>query len=121
MATRYMRADADAAEVPEGRSVEEVAFVWADGTVHGAPEGSGGSGEVADGSVTTAKIADGAVTAAKMAPGVIPEAYVLPAATSGALGGVKQASAVADATDDAVSTLNSLLASLRAAGILANS
>ena len=48
----------------------------------------------------------------------IPEAYVLPAATAEALGGVKKAAAVADATDDAVGTLNALLASLRAAGMV---
>ena len=48
----------------------------------------------------------------------IPEAYELPAATAEALGGVKRAAAVADATDDAVGTLNALLASLRAAGMV---
>lgn len=48
----------------------------------------------------------------------IPEAYELPAATAEALGGVKKAAAVADATDDAVGTLNALLASLRAAGMV---
>lgn len=42
------------------------------------------------------------------------------AATSNTLGLVKQAAAVADATDDAVTTVNALLASLRAAGILAS-
>ena len=41
------------------------------------------------------------------------------AATSITLGLVKQAAAVADATDDAVTTVNALLASLRAAGIIA--
>lgn len=41
------------------------------------------------------------------------------AATASTLGLVKQAAAVADATDDAVTTVNALLASLRAAGILA--
>lgn len=41
------------------------------------------------------------------------------AATESVLGLVKQAAAVADATDDAVTTVNALLASLRAAGILA--
>lgn len=41
------------------------------------------------------------------------------AATESKLGLVKQAAAVADATDDAVTTVNALLASLRAAGILA--
>ena len=50
--------------------------------------------------------------------------YSLTAATKEALGGVKQASAVADssgATDTALETkFNALLASLRTAGILAN-
>ena len=41
------------------------------------------------------------------------------AATASTLGLVKQAAAVADATDNAVTTVNALLASLRAAGILA--
>lgn len=52
-------------------------------------------------------------------------AYTLPAATASALGGVKQAAAVADAASDAdaaaiVTTLNALLASLRTAGIVAS-
>lgn len=51
--------------------------------------------------------------------------YTLPAATASALGGVKQAAAVADAASDAdaaaiVTTLNALLASLRTAGIVAS-
>lgn len=71
---------------------------------------SGGSG--------ASDVPDGAVTSEKLAEGVIPEAYVLPAATAEALGGVKKAAAVADATDDAVGTLNALLASLRAAGMV---
>ena len=41
------------------------------------------------------------------------------AANASTPGLVKQAAAVADATDDAVTTVNALLASLRAAGILA--
>lgn len=51
--------------------------------------------------------------------------YVLPAAKPDTLGGVKQASAVADssgATDTTLETkFNALLAALRTAGILANS
>lgn len=51
--------------------------------------------------------------------------YKLPAATAKALGGVKQAAAVADAADtDAAtlqSTLNRLLAALRTSGVLAKS
>ena len=53
-------------------------------------------------------------------------AYTLPAATSSALGGGKQAAAVADAASGAdaaaiVTTLNALLASLRTAGVVASS
>ncbi len=51
--------------------------------------------------------------------------YTLPAATTSALGGVKQAEAQADSTaTDAAglkTDLNNLLAKLRVAGILANS
>ena len=51
--------------------------------------------------------------------------YTLPAATTTTLGGVKQSAAVADSTATDVATLlanyNSLLAALRAAGILASS
>ncbi len=95
-------------------------------------QGGGAEAEIADGSVTHAKLAanaveadnikDGTISVAKMASGVIPDAYVLPAATTSVLGGVKQAAAVADPVSDeaaAVSTsLKALTASLRAAGIL---
>lgn len=48
--------------------------------------------------------------------------YTLPAATTSALGGVKMAAAVADATAaPTMEEFNGLLASLRAAGILASS
>ena len=49
--------------------------------------------------------------------------YVLPAASSSAMGGVKQGAAVADAAADNVTQaeFNALLASLRAAGIIAES
>lgn len=48
--------------------------------------------------------------------------YTLPAATTSALGGVKMAAAVADAAAaPTMEEFNSLLASLRAAGILASS
>lgn len=48
--------------------------------------------------------------------------YTLPAATTGALGGVKMAAAVSDAAAaPTMEEFNSLLASLRAAGILASS
>ena len=47
--------------------------------------------------------------------------YTLPAATTGALGGVKMAAAVTDASDAVTAeNFNGLLASLRAAGILAS-
>lgn len=55
-------------------------------------------------------------------PGEDAEPYVLPAATTEALGGVKQAAAVADAAAAPTQgEFNALLASLRAAGILAAS
>lgn len=66
--------------------------------IEGLP--SGGSAEVADGSITTAKLASKAVTADKIADGVIPEDYTLPAATTGALGGVKKVAFVADPAGD---------------------
>lgn len=50
----------------------------------------------------------------------IPEEYVLPAASASALGGVKQGIAVADATSETAATqLNALIASLVAAGVIA--
>lgn len=99
----------------------------------GEIRGGGAGAEIADGSVTHAKLAanaveadnikDGTISAAKMASGVIPEAYVLPAATTSTLGGVKQAAAVSDPDSDEAATvsasLKALTASLRAAGILA--
>ena len=50
-------------------------------------------------------------------------AYVLPAATTGALGGVKMAAHVADADGDTVTAaeFNGLLDSLEAAGVVAAS
>ena len=143
MATRYLRADDQATEVPDGQTVEQVAYVWADGGVHSEPEGSGGGGEAPTAdtlqgvtdtgrslmkaeSYEAARTAIGAGTSSFSGSyndlsdkPIIPEAYALPAATSGAIGGVKMAAAVTDATDDAVGTLNALLASLRAAGVLA--
>lgn len=49
--------------------------------------------------------------------------YTLPAATSGALGGVKQGAAVTDAAQTNVTKeeFNALLTSLRNAGVIANS
>lgn len=104
------------------------------------PDGSVTTSKIADGAVTSEKLAEGVIPEVPAAPTAdtigagtssfggsyndltdkptIPEAYVLPAATAEALGGVKKAAAVADATDDAVGTLNALLASLRAAGMV---
>ena len=48
-----------------------------------------------------------------------PDPYVLPAASESALGGVKKAAAVADATEEtAVDTVNALIASLVTAGVI---
>ena len=56
------------------------------------------------------------------APGPAGTSYTLPAATTSALGGVKMAAAVADvAAAPTAEEFNGLLASLRAAGILASS
>lgn len=101
-------------------AVAEVVFVDDSGKPTDAP--GGGSGELDDGSVTTSKLADGAVTSEKIASGVIPEEYVLPAASSSALGGVKQGSAISDISAAPTQTdFNGLLAVLRATGILASS
>lgn len=55
-------------------------------------------------------------------PGPAGTSYTLPAATTSALGGVKMAAAVADAAAaPTMGEFNGLLASLRAAGILASS
>ena len=137
---RFVKADA----VDDARHVEEVAVFDEDGTPLDPPAGVGGSAEIADSSVTTAKLADKAVTAAKIADGVIPtvpgkastsadglmskedkakldgvaanaNAYVLPAATTSALGGVKQAAHV-DGSDG-----TAIVAALVAAGIMAAS
>ena len=136
---RFVKADA----VDDARHVEEVAVFDEDGTPLDPP-GSGEGATISDGSVTTVKLADKAVTAAKIADGVIPtvpgkastsadglmskedkaklegvaanaNAYVLPAATTSALGGVKQAAHV-DGSDG-----TAIVAALVAAGIMAAS
>ena len=106
-------------EIPEGTAPQHVALFDASGD----PIAAGGSGEISDGSVTTAKIADDAVTAEKIAEGVIPDPYTLPAATAGAIGGVKQAAHVASAAGENVTAdeFEALLDSLEAAGIVAAS
>lgn len=81
-----------------------------------------------DGSVTTVKLADNAVTKAKLGSDVvIPEAYTLPPAGTD-IGGVKKGTAVPDTDTSDTATvatvaasLNALLASLRAAGVIAGS
>ena len=136
---RFVKADA----VDDARHVEEVAVFDEDGTPLDPP-GSGEGATISDGSVTTAKLADKAVTKDKIADGVIPtvpgkastsadglmskedkskldgvaanaNAYVLPAATTSALGGVKQAAHV-DGSDG-----TAIVAALVAAGIMAAS
>lgn len=116
----FVKADA----VDDARHVEEVAVFDEDGTPLDPP-GSGEGATISDGSVTTAKLAAKAVTKEKIADGVIPTVpgkatsstdglmskedkakldgvannannYTLPAATTGALGGVKQVAHVAD-------------------------
>ena len=99
----------DMEEIPEGTAPQHVALFNASGD----PIAAGGSGDVPDGSVTTAKIADG----------VIPEPYTLPAATIGAIGGVKQAAHVASAAGENVTAaeFEALLDALEAAGIVSAS
>ena len=136
---RFVKADA----VDDARHVEEVAVFDEDGTPLDPP-GSGDGATISDGSVTTAKLAAKAVTKEKIADDVIPtvpgkastsadglmskedkskldgvaanaNAYVLPAATTSALGGVKQAAHV-DGSDG-----TAIVAALVAAGIMAAS
>ena len=116
-------------KVPDGATVVDLIYVDDKRAPQEPPASGGGSAEIADGSVTTAKLADKAVTAAKIEDGVIPTVpgnastsadglmskedkskldgvdadannYTLPAATTSALGGVKQAAHVADPAGD---------------------
>ena len=138
---RFVKADA----VDDARHVEEVAVFDEDGTPLDPP-GSGEGATISDGSVTTAKLAAKAVTKDKIADGVIPTVpgkatsstdglmskedkakldgvannannYTLPAATTGALGGVKQAAHV----DGASGTVQQIVDALVNAGIMAAS
>lgn len=131
-------------KVPDGATTVDIVYVDDERNPQEPPASGGGSVEITDGAVTTTKIADGAVTSAKLAPGVIPtvpgkastsadglmskedkskldgvaanaNAYVLPAATSSALGGVKQAAHV----DGTSGTVQQIVDSLVAAGIMA--
>lgn len=116
-------------KVPDGATTVDIVYVDDERNPQEPPASGGGSVEITDGAVTTTKIADGAVTSAKLAPGVIPtvpgkastsadglmskedkskldgvasgaNAYVLPAATTSTLGGVKQVAHVADPAGD---------------------
>ena len=133
-------------KVPDGATTVDIVYVDDERNPQEPPASGGGSAAIADGAVTTAKLADKAVTAAKIADGVIPtvpgkastsadglmskedkakldgvasgaNAYVLPAATKSALGGVKQAAHV----DGASGTVQQIVESLVAAGIMAGS
>lgn len=137
----FVKADA----VDDARHVEEVAVFDEDGTPLDPP-GSGEGATISDGSVTTAKLAAKAVTKEKIADGVIPTVpgkatsstdglmskedkakldgvasgannYVLPAANTTTIGGVKQAAHV----DGASGTVQQIVDSLVAAGIMAAS
>ena len=108
-------------KVPDGATTVDIVYVDDERNPQEPPASGGGSAEISDGSVTTAKLADKAVTAAKIADDVIQTVtgkatssadglmskedkakldglnnYTLPAATTGALGGVKQVAKVAD-------------------------
>lgn len=116
-------------KVPDGATTVDIVYVDDERNPQEPPASGGGSADIADGSVTTAKLADDAVTAAKIADGVIPTVpgkattsadglmskedkakldgvdanannYTLPAASTSAIGGVKQVARVADPAAD---------------------
>lgn len=126
---RFVKAD----KANPAQHVAEVAVFDEDGTPLDPPTAGGGSATIPDGSVTTQKLAAKAVTREKIADGVIPtvpgkataeadglmskedkskldgvaanaNAYVLPAATTSALGGVKQAAHVDGSDGTAIVT-----------------
>ena len=131
-------------KVPDGATTVDIVYVDDERNPQEPPASGGGSAEIADSSVTTVKLADKAVTAAKIADGVIPTVpgkastsadglmskedkakldgvassannYVLPAANTTTIGGVKQAAHV----DGASGTVQQIVESLVAAGIMA--
>lgn len=131
-------------KVPDGATTVDIVYVDAERNPQEPPASGGGPAEIADGSVTTAKLAAKAVTKEKIADGVIPTVpgkataeadglmskedkskldgvasgannYVLPAATTSALGGIKQAAHV----DGTSGTVQQIVDSLVAAGIMA--
>ena len=133
-------------KVPDGATVVDLIYVDDERAPQDPPASGGGSAEISDGSVTTAKLAAKAVTKDKIADGVIPTVpgkatsstdglmskedksklegvasgannYVLPAANTTTIGGVKQAAHV----DGASGTVKQIVDSLVAAGIMAGS
>lgn len=131
-------------KVPDGATTVDIVYVDDDRNPQEPPASGGGSAEIADGAVTTVKLAAKAVTKEKIADGVIPTVpgkatseadgllskedkakldgvaanannYTLPAATTSALGGVKQAAHV----DGTSGTVQQIVDSLVAAGIMA--
>lgn len=131
-------------KVPDGATTVDIVYVDDQRNPQEPPASGGGSVEISDGSVTTAKLAAKAVTKEKIADGVIPTVpgkataeadglmskedkakldgvasgannYVLPAANTTTIGGVKQAAHV----DGASGTVQQIVDSLVAAGIMA--
>lgn len=132
------------AKVPDGATTVDIVYVDDERNPQEPPASGGGSAEISDGSVTTAKLAAKAVTKEKIADDVIPTVpgkastsadglmskedkakldgvasgannYVLPAANTTTIGGVKQAAHV----DGASGTVQQIVDSLVAAGIMA--
>lgn len=131
-------------KVPDGATTVDIVYVDDERNPQEPPASGGGSAEIADGSVTTQKLAAKAVTREKIADDVIPTVpgkastsadglmskedkakldgvasgannYVLPAANTTTIGGVKQAAHV----DGASGTVQQIVDSLVAAGIMA--